>query len=242
MEARDVMTSPVVSVDDNDSVIHAVRLMLQKKISGLPVLDKEGHLVGIVTEGDFLRRAEVGTQRKRPHWLEFLIGPGRLADEYVHTSGRKIHEVMTTRVRTVATNAPLAEVVRLMERHRIKRAPVLDQGKLVGMITRANLLRALASVAAGVGPSSPDDQAIHERMLAQLNEPWAPRDLIQVLVHDGVISLHGAVMDDRQRRALIVAAENVPGVTKVVDHLVWVDPLSGMFAYASEDEPQAQAS
>jgi CBS domain-containing protein len=240
MEAKDIMTAPVVSVEENDSVLHAARLMLQKKMSGLPVVDSAGRLVGIVTEGDFLRRAETGTQRRRPRWIEFLVGPGRLAEEYVHASGRKVNEIMTTDVHTVAGNTPLAEVVRLMERRRIKRVPVVDDGKLVGIVTRANLLRAFASVAPEIGPAAPGDGAIRERLLAQLNEqPWAPRAQIDVLVRNGVVELHGAILDERQRQALIVAAENVPGVKKVVDHLVWVDPMSGMLAYAPGEEAKA---
>jgi CBS domain-containing protein len=133
------MTPHVLSVPPEESVVTAAQLMLEKRISGLPVIDAGGKLVGIVTEGDFLRRAETGTRRQRPRWIEFFMGPGRLADEYVRLSGRKVGDVMTDEVQTVAPDAPLEQIVRLMERHRIKRVPVVHDGKVVGIVTRANL-------------------------------------------------------------------------------------------------------
>src|SRR6476619_640582 len=135
MKASDVMTQQVISVGPETSILEVARLMLQHRISGLPVVDAKGNLVGIVTEGDFLRRTEIGTQRRRPRWLEFIIGPGRLAGEYAHTSGRKVDEVMTTEVRTGVGDNPLKEVVHLKERHRIKRLPVLRERDLVGIIS-----------------------------------------------------------------------------------------------------------
>ncbi|HMF20520.1 MAG TPA: CBS domain-containing protein, partial [Pseudolabrys sp.] len=140
MRAADVMTVQPVSVSPDASILEAIRVMLQRRFSGLPVVDASGALVGIVTEGDLLRRTETGTQRKRPRWIEFLIGPGRLATEYVHASGRKVREVMSQDVQAVTGDTPLEEIVRLMERHQIKRLPVVDSGKLVGIVTRANLL------------------------------------------------------------------------------------------------------
>jgi CBS domain-containing protein len=121
--------------------------MLQNNISGLPVVDAKGNLLRIVTEDDFLRRSELGTQRHRPRWLEFLIGPGRLAAEFVRASGRKVGEIMTPDPYTMNADTPLEEVVQLMERHRIKRLPVVEDGKPIGMVSRANLLHALASFA-----------------------------------------------------------------------------------------------
>ena len=116
MKAKDIMTSPVVSVEPDASVLQAVRIMLQRRMSGLPVVDREGRLIGIVTEGDFLRRAETGTQRRRARWLEFLLGPGRLADEYTQSHGRKVSEIMTRDPHTVTEDTPLEDVVRLMEK------------------------------------------------------------------------------------------------------------------------------
>jgi CBS domain-containing protein len=159
VDVKDVMTPYVVSVLPDQSVFDAAKLMLEKKISGLPVVDDTGNLVGIVTEGDFLRRAEIGTKRQRPRWVEFFMGPGRLADEYVRISGRKIRDVMTRDVRAVAPDTPLSEAVRLMERHNIKRVPVVEGGKMVGIVTRANLLHAMASFVHEVASPRAEDTA-----------------------------------------------------------------------------------
>src|SRR5215469_6094076 len=130
MRVKDVMTPNVICIDADEPVLKAARLMLQNRISGLPVLDKEGELIGIVTEGDFLRRGELGTQRRRPKWLEFIVGPGRLAEEYVHASGRKIDEVMTTDPVTVVESDSIEKVVELMERRHVKRLPVTRDGRV----------------------------------------------------------------------------------------------------------------
>jgi CBS domain-containing protein len=230
MKAKDVMTQPVISVASDTSVLEAVRVMLQNKISGLPVVDSAGHLVGIVTEGDFLRRAETGTQRRRPRWIEFFVGPGKLAEEYVHASGRKVDEVMTADVHTVAADAPLDAVVQLMERYGIKRVPVLRGRELVGIVTRANLMRALISAAVGAQPATSNgDAAIRERLLNELKkQPWAPLAGIGIAVRDGVVTLSGVITDERQRPALCVAAENIAGVKKVEDRLAWLVPGTGI--------------
>jgi CBS domain-containing protein len=233
MNARNVMTPDVVSVPPDASVGTAAQLMLQKRISGVPVIDDRGRLVGILSEGDFLRRAETGTGRRRPRWIEFFMGPGRLADEYVRLSGRKVRDVMTQEVRTVPPDAPLEQVVRLMERHNIKRVPVVDGGKVVGIVTRANLLHAVASFADEIAPPSAADAAIREQMLAALkDQPWAPATAIDVTVRNGVVRLAGIITDERQRQALRVAAENIPGAKGVEDNVVWVEPVSGLFAEA----------
>jgi CBS domain-containing protein len=229
MNASDVMTRDVVSVGPDSSVLEAVRLMLQHKISGLPVVDRSGALVGIVTEGDFLRRAETGTQRKRSRWIEFLVGPGKLADDYVHTSGRKVDEVMTREVQTVSEDAPLKKIVHLMERHRIKRVPVLRGGQVVGIVTRANLLRAVGGLALEARPATTGDDAIRTRLVTELKkQAWAPLGLVDVAVKDGVVTFTGALTDERQRLALRVAAENIAGVKKVHDHLIWIEPNTGV--------------
>jgi CBS domain-containing protein len=227
MKVVEVMTREVITVDQNTSVLEAARLMLQHRISGLPVTDGAQSLVGIVTEGDFLRRRETGTQRKRPRWLEFIVGPGKLATEYVHESGRKVGEIMTTDVRVATEDMPLEQAVHLMERYKVKRLPVLRGKVLVGIITRANILRAVARLAHEAQPESIDDSQIRARLLNELEKlPWAPA--ISVAVKDGAVKLSGALLDERQRAALRVAAENVPGVRKVIDDLVWIDPDSGL--------------
>src|SRR5262249_46017275 len=226
MKTGNVMTRRVMSVGPDESVVRAVRLMLQNQVSGLPVVDRGGKLVGIVTEGDFLRRTELDTRQRGPRWLEFLLGPGRLASEYVRASGRKVSDVMSRDIKTISTDTPLEEVVSLMERHHIKRLPVVDNGKLVGIGSRANLLHALASIAADAPERPHDDQTIRERLLTELEgQPWAPK--INVVVKDGIVELWGTIIDERARAAFAVAAQNVPGVKDVRDYLAWVDPMSG---------------
>ena len=245
MRAADVMTPDPVCVSPDASITDAVRLMLERKFSGLPVVDAGGSVVGIVTEGDLLRRTETGTQRKRTRWIEFLMGPGRLASEYVQTSGRKVGDVMTAQVRTVTEDAPLEEIVHLMERHQINRVLVVRDGKLVGIVTRANLLHALATIAAETKPGPASDTSIRERLYADLKaQPWAPVGLINVVVRNGVVHLSGTLLDERHREAIRVAAERIPGVKAIEDHLVWVDPVSGMVVPAFEevDAPQGKAS
>ena len=235
MNAADVMTRDVITIAPEASIMEAVRLMLQHRISGLPVVDAAGRLQGVITEGDFLRRAETGTQRKRSRWVEFLLGPGRLATEYAHTSGRKVDEVMTPDVHTVTDDAPLEQVVHLMERYRVKRIPVMRDDKLVGIVTRANLMRALAGFALTASPIAAGDAAIREQLLTELKkQPWAPVGLIDVVVKDGVVKLRGALTDERERQAIRIAAENIPGVKQVEDNLIWIEPNTGMIVEAPE--------
>jgi CBS domain-containing protein len=216
--------------------------MLQRDISGLPVVDELGQLVGIVTEGDFLRRAETGKERRRPRWLTFLLGPGRLAQEYVHTHGRKVAEVMTPDVASVTEYTALGEIVRLMERRRIKRVPVTRDGKLVGIVSRGNLLRAMASLAGEVVASSTGDNEIRDRLLAEFTkQPWVPQVSTNVIVRNGIVHLWGVIFEEEQRQAMIVAAENIQGVKGVEDHLVWVEPTSGLVIGPLVDQPNRTA-
>ncbi|HEY7229379.1 MAG TPA: CBS domain-containing protein [Pseudolabrys sp.] len=229
MKARDVMTSTVISVQPNATILQAARQMLQHHISGLPVIDQDGQLVGILSEGDFLRRRETNTERRRSRWLEFLMGPGKLAGEYAHSHGSKVGEVMTVDVHTVTEDTSLEDIVDLMERRRIKRVPVMRGKTVVGMVTRSNLMHAMVSLARAEPRSAKDDTAIRERLLAEMQkESWAPAAMVNVVVRDGVVELWGVIIDERQREALKVAAENIAGVKGVKDHLVWLEPTSGM--------------
>jgi CBS domain-containing protein len=240
MNAGDVMTPKVVSVGPDASIVEAMRLMLANRVSGLPVIAEGNKLVGIVTEGDFLRRAETGTQRTRHRWVEFLMGPGRLADEYVRTHGRKVSEVMTPDPVTITEDTPLDAVVSLLEERRIKRLPVVRSGVVVGIVSRANLLHALASLARAQPSQSRTDTAIREQIYAELNrQRWISKDFINIVVREGDVELWGTILDERERQAVRVAAENVPGVKHVSDHLVWVEPMSGM-AFAPLDEEAAR--
>jgi CBS domain-containing protein len=223
MRVKDVMTPNVICIGAEEPVLKAARLMLLNRVSGLPVLDKEGKLVGMITEGDFLRRGELDTQRQRPRWLEFVVGPGKLAEEYTHSSGRKVEEIMTPDPWTIGEDDSLRAVVEMMERHQIKRLPVTRGGRMVGIISRANLMHALASLANDMNFTAPTggDSAIRANVLAAIEKlNWAPH--VNVIVRDGVVELWGVIDDDRERQGLIVAAENASGVKEVHDHLLWL--------------------
>lgn len=237
MNARDVMTRHVVSISPDASIWETACLMLENNISGVPVVDGKGNLVGMVTEGDCLRRVETGTERKRPRWLEFLSSPGRLAGEYVQAHGRKVAEVMTPDVVTVSEGTSLEQIVHLMESRRIKRIPVLRGREVVGIVSRANLLRALAALAPAAAPAAENDSAIRDQVLAKLDkEAWAPHHCIDVTVKDGVVDLWGVVLAANQREAALVAAENVPGVKTVRSHLAWVEPMSAMVFFENGEK------
>jgi CBS domain-containing protein len=237
MNASDVMTREVVTVTRDTPVAQAIRLMLDRGVSGLPVLDAEGKIAGILTEGDLLRRGETGTERHRPRWLEILLGPGRMAGEYVRTHGRKVEDVMTRDVISVTEETPLEECVELMERRRIKRVPVVAGDALAGIVSRADLLRALANALDEHAAASRSDDEIREHILAELAKvAWVPRDGIAITVTNGVVRLDGVILNETEREALRVVAENTAGVIGVEDRLVWIEPVSGMLV----DPPQDQ--
>ena len=241
MNASDVMTRNILSVRPDATIAEAIRLMLDNRISGVPVIDAAGRLVGILTEGDLLRRGETATERHRPRWLEFLMGPGRLAEEYVRTHGRKIGEVMTRDPVSVAPDTSLKEIVELMGRHRIKRVPVLDGDAPIGILSRADLLRGLAGALAAEPTAPTSDEEIRERILAELaRAAWVPGDGIAITVENGGVDLNGVILDEKERAALRVAAENVPGVRAVEDHLVWVEPVSGTIIDAPQQTRESE--
>jgi CBS domain-containing protein len=228
MKAVDIMTRNVVTVTRTTPIRAAIQLMLDNKISGLPVVDAMGQVEGILTEGDLLRRGEIGTVKPHWPWLDFLLGPGRMASEYVRTHARICGELMSGEVIAVAPDASLGEIVQLMERRRIKRVPVIENGVLCGIVSRPDLLAALARALDQPRDTSGSDEAIRERVLAEFAQAeWAPRSGLKITVTDGIVALDGVILDEHARRALRVAAENVPGVKGVVDRLVWVEPVSG---------------
>lgn len=241
MRAHQIMTRSVISVTPNTTIVEAANMMLQRHISGLPVVDEAGKLAGIVSEGDFLRRSEIGTQRKRGRWLKFILGPGKSASDFVHEHGRKVSEIMTTSPVTITEDTSLAEIANLMERNNIKRLPVVRGDKLVGIVSRANLLQAVASLAKEVPDPTADDDHIRNRIIDALEKnDWCPFGL-NVLVSDGIVHLSGVITEERSRQAAVIAAENVEGVKKVHDHLCWVDTMSGVYLNSPEDEAVAKA-
>lgn len=229
MKASELMTAPVQSVPPDISVLAAIRLMLGQRISGLPVVDGEGQLLGIVTEGDLLRRGELDTERQRAGWLTFLRGPGRAAADYLRSHARKVADLMTTEVITAEETTTAEELVALMEEHRIKRIPILRAGILMGVVSRADLLRVLAQALAAEESATPaSDAEIGERFTAEIAKlTWVPRTSVMADVTDGVVRLHGVLDDERERWALRVLAENIPGVKHVTDEMVTVEPTSG---------------
>ncbi len=249
MQAKDIMVegANLITIGPDDSIFAAIRLMLKNRISGLPVVEGAGdrppRIAGIVTEGDFLRRRETQTLRRRPRWLEFLVGPGKLADEYAHASGRKIGEVMSAPVITVAEDAPIADIVQLMEQRNVRRVPVVRGDQLVGIVTRANILRALVREAGKPLPLPADDAAIKARILNEFQkQPWGATAIVDVSVKDGVVRLSGAIMDERERPAITIAAENTPGVRVVEDHIAFIEPMSGFVIESPQDRRNIRPS
>jgi CBS domain-containing protein len=243
MRAHQIMTRKVTTVKADTPILDAANLMLKQHISGLPVVDEAGKLIGIVSEGDFIRRIELGTQRPRIRWLEFLMGAaGKVAVDFVREHGRKVGEIMTCdELCTVTEDMPLETLVRLMERHNVKRVPVVRGDTLIGIVTRSDLLRAVASFARDVPDPTADDDHIRNRVIASIEKnDWQPMQL-GVTVRDGIVHLSGMITDERFRQAAIVAAENVSGVKLVHDHLYFFDATSGLSFRSPEDEGWAKA-
>ncbi|MBU6448749.1 MAG: CBS domain-containing protein [Rhodospirillales bacterium] len=228
MIVSEVMTRNAISVQPKTTVTDAVRIMLASHVSGLPVLDENGALVGVVTEGDLLRRAELGTEGEQAGWLKALLQPASVAADYVATHSRHVSGVMTHNPVFVTPGTSLAEAVKIMLRKRIKRLPVLEDGRLAGVIGRADLLRALASKLAQTPDETSDEQIsiFIRNELAKTN--WAPKSGLRVAVKDKVVTLEGTIFSDEERRGLVTIAENAPGVREVKDALIFVDPGSGL--------------
>jgi len=234
LNVSDVMTREVITVTADTSVDEVGQLMMQHRISGLPVIDDNGTVVGLVTEGDLLKRVEIGTEGRREGWLSLLLNPGRAAQAYIHSHGRKVGELMADKIVSVTPDTPLADVVAIMEARGIKRLPVIEAGRLVGIVSRADLLKGLTQLLPKASEASVTDTEILRSIVAEMQQqPWAPRTNVTPVVENGVVELRGVINDDRTREALRVIAENTPGVTSVRDHLVWIEPYSGMVI----DEP-----
>jgi CBS domain-containing protein len=225
MRAIDVMTSSVIVASPDMNVQEAAKLLDDNRISGMPVVDAAGQVIGMVSEGDLLRRTEIGIgERRRSWWLELFTSTRELASAYVKAHAHTVLDIMHEPVVTVREETSLAEIADLFERNRIKRVPVLRDGKLVGIVSRSNLIRALASVAPDTQATSSSDQEVREAVLRELcGRRWAlPRH--GVIVHDGVVHLWGVVHSEDERRAICVAAEGAPGVKGVRGHLYF--PIS----------------
>jgi CBS-domain-containing membrane protein len=220
MLARDVMVAPVITVKPSTTVKEVAELFLEKRISAAPVLDSQQKLVGVVSEGDLLHRVEAGTERRRSWWLKGLIGDDTLAAEYVKSHGLKVSDVMTRSVVAAAPETPLHEIATLMEKNAIKRVPILENGKLVGIVSRANLIQAVATARKLLDiPLS--DTTIRENIMSHLKkQPWAHTTMLNVTVNAGVVDLWGIAESAAERKAIKVAAESALGVCAVNDNLI----------------------
>ena len=220
MKARDVMVSPVVTAQPSSSVKDVAKVFLERRISAVPVVDDHGKLVGIVSEGDLLHRSEAGTERQRPWWLLALTGDEALAADYVKAHARKVSDVMTTEVITAAPETSLHEIASLLENYSIKRVPIVKDGQLVGIVSRANLIQAVASDRKRPD-IQPSDATIRDKLMTHLKaQRWAHTGLLNATVNNGVVDLWGISNSDVERKAVRVAAESMPGVHAVNDHLI----------------------
>jgi CBS domain-containing protein len=220
MYARDVMTSPVITATPDSTLLDIAQLMLEHNISGVPIVDKAQHLVGLVSEGDLVRRKEVGIKQKKSWWLSMFGNATVLADEFVRSHGVIAEEVMTKTVTTAAEDTPLWKIAETLEKEKIKRVPVLRDGRVIGIVSRANLLQALTLQRKQLlDHPSREDSAIREELLQVLkDESWADLSHVNVMVTGGSVHLWGSVRSEAQREALSVAAKGIPGVRDVVNH------------------------
>jgi CBS domain-containing protein len=217
------MVTNVITVGPDATVYDVANVLLANRISAVPVVDAQGHLVGIVSEGDLIRRAEIGTEQHHSWWLTLLTGNQALANEYIKCHARKVADIMTHPVITATPETPLSDIATLLERNRIKRVPIVANGKLVGVVSRANLVQALASVKPVMAEAvKASDTELRDKIMARLStEPWRP-SMLNVTVHDGTVHLWGVVGSEAEKKAALTAAELTPGVRAVVDNLmVW---------------------
>lgn len=218
MQARDLMTTDVVTVKPDTPVADIARLLIERNISAAPVVDDGGRVLGMVSEGDLLVRPEIGTERPRAWWLSLLTSSEDEARDYVKTHGRRAEHVMTRDVVTVSEDASIGSIARLLEQKRIKRVPVVKDGKLVGIVSRADILRALAARGAEQAAVSADDRSLRDKVIKAIAATHSGAH-VNPIVENGVVHLWGLVDSEAERQAVRVAAENVAGAQKVEDHL-----------------------
>lgn len=229
MNAADVMVTSVICVRVDALVESVAETLLANRISAVPVLDECGAMVGIVSEGDLIHRVEADTERRRSWWLELLTGRETQAREYTKSHGRKAGDVMTRSVVTVTADTPVRDLACLLEKHRIKRVPVMQDGNIIGIVSRANLIQALVRRGEQIIPDKPvKDSAIRANLLAELrSKPWWPSD-IHVAVRDGTVELWGMVDSEAEKEAIRVAVEITAGVVSVENNLALKISASAM--------------
>jgi CBS domain-containing protein len=230
MNANDVMVTNVIAVGPNASVQEVADILLTNRISAAPVVDDHGELIGIISEGDLIRRAELGTERRRSWWLEIFASESKeaLAIEYVKSHASKVGDVMTREVITTTPGTPLRDVAALLEKNRIKRVPIVERGKMVGIVSRANLVQALATLRKEIEPGTISDSVLREKVMAQLrSEPWTTFSTLNATVQGGTVELWGVVGTDAEKDAARVAAEGVAGVDAVENNVIVRPVVSG---------------
>jgi len=226
MKASDVMVSNVITVGPDASIQDVADLLLRNRISAVPVVGADGEILGIVSEGDLLNRPESETEHRRSWWLEALTSKETLAADYVKSHSRKVSDVMRRDVITAAPETPVAEVAALLEKHCIKRVPIVKDGRIVGIVSRANLLQGLASLKDKIPQARSDDSTIRDKVMAKLdNARWTRPALLSVTVQDGTVDLWGIVNSESEKKAVHVLAEVTPGVRAVHDNLM-IRPVS----------------
>jgi CBS domain-containing protein len=221
MKAADVMVRDVVTVHPETDVADAVKLLVARDISALPVVDQGDNLVGIISEADLLHRAELGTEKHRSWIIESLTAASTLAEEFAKAHGRKVGEIMTTGVVTATEEDSLGDIAALFERNRIKRVPIVRDGRVVGIVSRSNLIQALASVVGTSEAGGDADRRVRDELIQRLEKEhdWTDFGARNVTVHNGVVHLWGLITSDDERRALTALAEGVPGVARVQDEM-----------------------
>jgi CBS domain-containing protein len=221
MRAADLMTTNVVTVGAQTPVHEIATLLLTRRISAVPVVNQDHRLVGIVSEGDLMRRPENDTERRHSWWLAAIASRQQKAGEYIKAHGQTAGEVMTSKVFTVTADTPAHEIATLLETHHVKRVPVVEDGRVVGIVSRANLLHGLAATKGGKPSGDPvEDRTIRDTLNESLSEEIGmDMALVNVVVDDGVVQLWGLVKSGIEKKAAEVAAENVDGVKKVQNYL-----------------------
>ena len=222
MQAQDVMTTMVATIDAGATVQEAAKLMLERRVSGLPVMDRKDRVVGVISEGDLVRRTELGTGTARSWWLRLLTE--NAAQDYLKTHGTSVSDVMTRPAVSVRRATPLHEVARLMEKHRIKRVPVLEAGRLVGIVSRADLVRRLAMTPARTPPRASSDRALKRQVLKQVAQSGVDALYVNVTVESGTVYLWGGLRSELEQKAVRTAAKTVGGVRRVEDHTAVMPP------------------
>jgi len=221
MKAKHVMVTTIIAVDPDLPVRAAANTLVQNRISAVPVVTCDGRLVGILSEGDLIRRVETGTERQRS-WLDVFFAGEKQAAEFVKAHGRKVADVMTRNVVTATPETPLRDIAGLFEKHRIKRVPIVEDGRVVGIVSRSDLLWAIASAPTVIEIRTPDatDDELRDDILSRLNaQSWAHPSQVNVVVQEGTVQLWGFVQSEAEHKAIRILAEETPGVRAINDHL-----------------------